>query len=149
MKKAFIISLIIFLIDRITKQLAISNLVSGKSITIIKNFFSLTLAKNTGVAFSLLEGSSLLIIIITIIIILLLLKNIKNNHSNKEIILDAIIIGGAIGNLLDRLIYGYVIDFLDFNILGYNYPIFNIADTVIVVGIFLIIVTNMKEKGGL
>ena len=149
MKKAFIISLIIFLIDRITKQLAISNLVSGKSITIIKNFFSLTLAKNTGVAFSLLEGSSLLIIIITIIIILLLLKNIKNNNSNKEIILDAIIIGGAIGNLLDRLIYGYVIDFLDFNILGYNYPIFNIADTVIVVGIFLIIVTNMKEKGGL
>ena len=57
------------------------------------------------------------------------------------------ILGGAVGNLIDRIMYGYVIDFLDFKIFGYDYPIFNLADTFIVVGVFILIVSSFREVG--
>lgn len=147
MKKIILISILTLILDIITKQLVISNLLEHQSITIIKNFFSITYAQNTGVAFSFLEGHIPLIIITTSIIILLILKYIKSTNPNKyETICYGLVIGGAIGNLIDRILYGYVIDFLDFNILGYNFPIFNLADTAIVIGIFILIILNFIES---
>ena len=125
MKKIIPISIITLIIDIISKQLVINFMLEHQSITIIKNFFYITFAQNTGVAFSALEGKVPLIIIVTSIIIILILKYIKSTNPNKsEIICYGLIIGGAIGNLIDRIIYGYVIDFLDFNIFGYNFAIF-------------------------
>ena len=147
MKKIIPICLITFLADRISKHLIVSSLKVGKSVTIIKNFFSITLAKNTGIAFSLLEGKIGIIILLTILVILLLLEMLKKENKEKEKICYAVIIGGAIGNLLDRLLYGYVIDFLDFKIFGYDYPIFNIADSCIVIGIILLLIISFTEKG--
>ncbi len=147
MKKIIPICLITFLADRISKHLIVSSLKVGKSVTIIKNFFSITLAKNTGIAFSLLEGKIGIIILLTILMILLLLEMLKKENKEKEKICYAVIIGGAIGNLLDRLLYGYVIDFLDFKIFGYDYPIFNIADSCIVIGIILLLIISFTEKG--
>ena len=70
---------------------------------------------------------------------------IRNKKLNKfESINYGLLTGGIIGNLLDRIIYGYVIDFLDFNIIGYNYPIFNLADSFIVISIILIIFNEFK-----
>lgn len=146
-KKIFIIALIIIAID-ITSKLLISNLMlEEESINIIPNFFSITYAKNTGVAFSLLEESRIPIIIITILIIVVVFKYIYNKRIIiQEQLAIALILGGAIGNLIDRIIYGYVIDFLDFKLGNYNYPIFNIADSAIVIGVIIYIIINIKNE---
>ena len=146
MKRIILISTLTLILDILTKQLVINLMIENQSISLIKDFFSLTYAKNTGVAFSFLEGNVSLIIIITSIIILLILKYIKDTIQNKyESICYGLIIGGAIGNLIDRICYGYVIDFLDFNLFGYPFPIFNIADTAIVIGIFSLIILSFIE----
>ena len=147
MRIIILISILTLSIDILTKQLVINFMIEHQSISIIKNFFSITFAKNTGVAFSLLEGKVPLVIIMTSIIIILILKYIKTTNSNKyEIICYGLIIGGALGNLTDRIIYGYVIDFLDFNLFGYSFPIFNLADTAIVIGILTLIILNFIES---
>lgn len=146
MKKIILISILTLVVDIFTKQLVINTMFEHQSISIIKDFFSITFAKNTGVAFSFLEGKVPLIIIMTSIVIILILKYIKSTNPDKyETICYGLIIGGAIGNLIDRIIYGYVIDFLDFNLLGYPFPIFNLADTAIVIGIFTLIILSFIE----
>lgn len=141
MRKIFIISVIVLLIDIVSKRLVINFMDLNSSIDIIDNSFSLTYVENTGVAFSFLEGYVWLVILATIVILFMMFKYIKNSVSNKlEMVSYGFIIGGAVGNLLDRIIYGYVIDFLDFNIFGYNFPIFNLADTFIVIGVFRLII---------
>ena len=148
MKKILSITFFVFLIDLVSKILANSYLTVGKSVVIINNFFSFTLAYNKGIAFSMLEGNLLFIILMTIVVIFFLFSFVKNNVSDKiEIISYSFVIGGAIGNLVDRICYGYVIDFLDFNILGYDYPIFNLADSFIVIGIFMMIIISFKRRG--
>ena len=137
MKKILGISFIFFIIDLVSKVFVIHFL--GKEVVLIKNFFSLNLAYNTGVAFSMLEGNNFLIIILNILFILFLLwYSIKHVKWKFDLISYSLIIGGAIGNLFDRIIYGYVIDFLDFVIFGYDYPIFNLADSFIVIGVILL-----------
>ena len=141
MKKIFIISFIILIIDIISKKLVVSFMIENESIKVIDNFFSLTYVKNTGVAFSMIEGYVWLIIIVTIVILFMLFKFIKDDTNNKfDLISYGFIIGGAVGNLIDRLFYGYVVDFFDFSIFSYQAPIFNVADIFIVVGVFLLII---------
>ena len=148
MKKIFIISFIILVIDIISKRLVIGSLLTSESISIIDNFFRITYAENTGVAFSLIEGYVGFIIIMTVIVIMMIFKYVKNNNISKyEEIGYSFILGGAIGNLLDRVIYGYVIDFLDFNIFGYDFPIFNIADSFIVIGVLILGIISFREVG--
>ena len=148
MKRIFIISFIILVIDIISKRLVIGNLIDGESISIIDNFFRITYAENTGVAFSMIEGYVGFIIIMTVIVIMMIFKYVKSNNISKyEEIGYSFILGGAIGNLLDRVIYGYVIDFLDFNIFGYDFPIFNIADTFIVIGVLILGIISFREVG--
>lgn len=147
MKKIILITLITLMLDILTKQIVLNFMIEHQSIPIIKNFFSITFAKNTGVAFSFLEGKVPLIIFMTSIVIIFILKYIKTTNPNKlETICYGLILGGAIGNLLDRLIYGYVIDFLDFNLFGYPFPIFNLADTFIVIGIIILLILSIIES---
>ena len=142
-----LITLITLIIDQASKHLVHFNMIEYESIPIIKDFFSITFMKNRGVAFSILEGNVPLIILITSIIIILIIKYIKNtNPKNIEKIFYSLIIGGSIGNLIDRIVYGYVIDFFDFNLFGYNYPVFNIADILIVIGIFSLIILSYIES---
>ena len=102
---------------------------------------------NTGAAFSILEGSKLLFIavgIIAIVLIALYYKNIEDKIE-YDVLVHSLLIGGIIGNMIDRIIHGYVIDFLSFNIFGYNFPVFNLADSFIVVAIILLIARVIKE----
>lgn len=148
MKKIFIISFIILIIDIISKRLVIGNLATSESVSVIDNFFRITYAENTGVAFSLIEGYVGFIIMMTVIVIIMIFKYVKSNNINKyEEIGYSFILGGALGNLLDRVIYGYVIDFLDFNIFGYDFPIFNIADSFIVIGVLILGIISFREVG--
>lgn len=138
-KKYILITFLIIIIDQLTKFLINQNINYLKSIQIIKNFFYFTNAHNNGAAFSILSGYNLLFISITLITIYLINKYIEKNISFY------ILLGGIIGNLIDRLIFGYVRDFLDFRIFSYNFPIFNISDICICLGIFLIIIKTIKE----
>ena len=140
--KRNILRIIVILIDQISKILATNYLPLNKSIKIINNFFYLTYTKNDGAAWSILSGERYLLIIITIISIYLIIKYTKEYNN----LFLSLLYGGIIGNLIDRLIHGYVIDFLDFKIFNYDYPIFNISDICIFIGITLLIIKIVKEE---
>lgn len=124
-----------------------SKMLVNSSITIIKDFFNITYVKNIGAAFSILSGGRFLLIIIALIAIYIIYKLlIKNKNLNRiNIINYSLLIGGIIGNLIDRIIRGYVVDYLDFTIFNYNFPIFNIADICIVISCVLLIFTIKEE----
>ena len=146
-----IILTIIFLIIDIISKLVVSSLMNVyDSIVIIKNFFCITYVRNTGAAWSIFEGRVLGIIVVSLIIISFIVYYISKQKvkSKLEKIGYSLILGGALGNLLDRIIYGYVIDFLDFNIFGYDYPIFNLADSFIFVGVMLLIIYTWRYNDG-
>ena len=147
MKKIGIISLVFILIDFIVKIIVNSNMNVYDSIIIIPNFFSITYVRNIGAAFSIMENSRILFIIIGFVALILIYKYlIMNKILNKYLMISySMLIGGIIGNMIDRIIYGYVIDYLSFNIFGYNAPIFNLADTFIVVSIIMLL---LYEVGG-
>lgn len=151
MVTTIIISIILLCIDQISKLLVVNLLTKTDSITIIKNFFYLTYINNDGAAFSILVGKRIFLILIAVLVIAMLIRYIKkNNIQNKlELVSLALIIGGSLGNLMDRVIRGYVIDFLDFKIFNYNFPIFNLADTFIVIGVFLLLLKEIRKENNL
>ena len=117
------------------------------SITIINNFFYLTKVYNYGASWSVLSGYNIILIIITIIMLIILYFYQKKFRENKRNILAfGLLYGGILGNLLNRIVYGYVIDFLDFKIFNYDFPVFNFADTFIVFGLILLIIAIIKKE---
>lgn len=138
-----IFSLLLIIIDQIVKHF-ISKMTLYSSTIIIPNFFNITYVKNTGAAFSILSDNTLLIIIITLAILFFLYKSVLKTSKYK--LSKILLLGGIISNLIDRILRGYVVDFLDFNIFGYDFPIFNIADICIVIGCILLIYETFKEK---
>lgn len=148
MKKVTIFSIIFFVVDFFVKLIISSNLKLYDTINIIPNFFSIVYVRNTGAAFSILENSRILFIIVAIIAIVLLYKYfIKNVNENKfNILCYSMLTGGILGNLFDRIVYGYVIDYLSFDIFEYKFPVFNLADSYIVISIILLILKEVKES---
>lgn len=126
-----------FLADQVTKALALRFLLAVPTQPILPGILHLTLVRNTGVAFGLLAGQGLLVAAATVWILLALLQSIwkRPQISAGSALSLGLIVGGALGNLLDRLRWGCVIDFLDFRI----WPVFNVADSCITIGTFLII----------
>ena len=119
------------------------------TVNIIDNFFSLTYVLNDGAAFSLFASRTYLLILIAIICLFFIIYELKNNLDDRVLSIGySLVLAGLLGNFLDRLIDGYIIDYLSFKILGYNYPIFNFADILIVVGIIIVIIKEiLKERG--
>ena len=142
------ISLILFLIDQISKLLVVKLIDINNPIEIIKNFFYLTYTHNTGAAFSILTGQRIFLIVIAIIILIILFNYLRKNKIERKVdkIAFSLIIGGSLGNLLDRIVRGYVIDFIDVKIFGYNFPVFNLADTFIVIGVILLLITLTRKE---
>lgn len=141
------ITLIIIIFDVISKIFISNILILNKSITIIPNFFYLTYTHNYGGAWSIFDNSTLFITSVSFLIIIGIIYYLFKNKVTKkiEIVGYSLLLGGAIGNLIDRIVYGYVIDFLDFYIFKYDFPIFNVADIGIVVGIILLLVSMILE----
>lgn len=137
--------LLLVLIDQISKiaMKVISNFYS-ESFTIIKDFFYITYAENTGAAFSILKGQRWFFVIMALIVcVVITFYIIKYKPKKLEKISLQLILAGAIGNVIDRLVYGYVIDFFDFYIFGYDFPVFNIADSCITIGAVLLIISEL------
>lgn len=146
-KKTYIIASFILLIDQISKSILEIYFKLNESKTIIKDFFRITIVHNTGGAWSILNNHSYIFIIISILALVILIRfmfQFKNNLRNN--IAFACVVAGVTSNLADRIFLGYVRDFLDFTIFGYDYPIFNIADIAIVVGVILLIIAIIKGE---
>ena len=131
----FIIVLATLSLDQLTKFLITKNLFQNQSIPIIKGIFHITLVHNRGAAFGILKNQIPLFIITSLFAIILIYFNLKKNKQSKShSIALSLILAGALGNLIDRLFFGYVIDFLDFRI----WPVFNMADSAITIGAILL-----------
>src|SRR3989338_2857783 len=137
---AIIVTFTVVYADRLTKLFFSDLLADGESLPVIHNVLHMTLVHNTGVAFGFFKDQGIVFIVIPIIAIFLLIFNIYYYRRNDQalsriyIIAFSLILGGAIGNLIDRIVYGHVIDFIDFRI----WPVFNIADSAITIGAVII-----------
>lgn len=151
-KKIYGISIIFIVIDQIIKYVVSQLIPFNTNITIIDHVFYLTNVHNDGAAFSILSGNVLLLILMTIIsLVVIYFLFIKDQTISKiESVCISMLLGGVIGNFLDRIIHGYVIDYLETIIISYHFPIFNFADICIVLGIIGIMLINIynqkKEK---
>ena len=135
-------------IDQYSKFLIVQNLTLGEKIILIEDFFSITHVRNYGAGFSILQNATVFLSAVSIlaigILIYLLLHEKKLSVFSRSAYL--LIISGALGNLIDRLLKAYVTDFLDFLIFGYDFPVFNIADCFITVGCLILIAELLWES---
>nr|WP_254075363.1 signal peptidase II [Paenibacillus tritici] len=144
------IALIVFLIDQGTKYLIATRLELAEQIPVIKDFFLITSHRNRGAAFGILEGQQWFFIVITVIVVAGIVWYLNKARKTRKLLPTALalVLGGAIGNFLDRILNGEVVDFLMFNFGSYTFPIFNVADSCIVVGVGLIILDTLLEVKG-
>jgi len=151
--KYYLIILIILILDQISKLLIKSKFSVGESINIIKNFFNITYVKNNGAVwgfFSRNHGTLIPLIItvlslITLIIITFFFLKLRK-ECKYELLGLSFVLGGALGNIIDRLYQGFVVDFLEFIIIKYHWPVFNIADSFISIGVFVLLISIWKDK---
>ena len=146
------ISGVVLILDQVTKAWVHSKMALHQSVEVIPNFFNLTYLRNTGAAFGFLAGSPtalrigffILISAVAIGCIFFLLKNLRSGQTAWFAAL-ASILGGAVGNLIDRVRLGEVIDFLDFHWYTWHWPAFNVADSAITVGVILLAYQMMRK----
>jgi signal peptidase II len=132
------------MLDQWFKVLVENSFKYGQSLAIIEDIFHLTYVKNTGAAFGILKGNTTFFIVISVIIIIGFLVFLKylNYNSIWIKLATGLIIGGAIGNLVDRIRLGYVIDYLDFRI----WPVFNLADSAVVIGTIILVIFIWNQE---
>lgn len=128
-----IVGLAVFLLDWASKHWIATHLLPGASITVIPGFFSLTLVENSGAAFGLLQRQTLLFVVIALMVVGLIVTYGRAAARRQPALGIALglLLGGAVGNLVDRILHGRVIDFLDFHVWPF---VFNFADAAIVIG---------------
>jgi signal peptidase II len=137
---SFIVIFILSL-DRFTKYLAVKHLFLRESFPVIKDIFHFTLVYNRGAAFGILRNQVPFFIVVTVGAIVLIVLHFKKSSLWERVAL-AMILAGSIGNLFDRIAFGYVIDFLDFRV----WPVFNVADSSITVGAALLGYSLLRQK---
>lgn len=139
-----------FLFDRVTKFLAVELLRSP--LILIPGVLDLRIAENRGAAFSIFSGSSepvrkLFLIVLPVLVVLgIFLYSFKNRPSPPVQLSLGLIAGGALGNLYDRIIYGKVVDFIDFHVGSWHYPTFNIADVAVSLGVLILLLFYGKDS---
>lgn len=142
-KRIYLIAGLGIILDQITKLFACLYL---KNIELISGFFNLTYVENTGGAWGILDNNRIILVGVSVITILII-----NKYINSEVVISkllsvsyGLLLGGIFGNLFDRIFRGFVVDFLNFTIFGYNFPVFNIADSLIVIGIILMFIEVIR-----
>lgn len=152
-KYFFLIAAAVVLLDRLAKSVVASNIPLHDSVAVIPGFFHLTHVQNSGAAFGLFAesnaqwklGALVSFSVIALVIVSALLW--KHSHAMTTTTIGlSLILGGATGNLWDRLVSGHVVDFLDFYIGSYHWPAFNVADSAIVVGAVLLVAEILFAK---
>ncbi|GGH99554.1 MULTISPECIES: signal peptidase II [Mammaliicoccus] len=141
----FIILLIA--IDQFTKLLIVKSLEVGDSIKVISNAIYITSHRNQGAAWGILQGKMWLFYIVTVVVLVILFMFFKNEGYGQPVIQLglSLLIAGSIGNFIDRLFRGEVVDFIDTYIFSYNFPIFNVADAALTIGVIVLIIVILFE----
>ncbi len=141
---------LIIIIDQLTKHLAIKYLKGQSPVVLIKNFLSLHYTENAGAAFGILQEKRMLFVIITTIFLLVISFYIIKYFNELSLISKigaSVLLGGAIGNYIDRVRHGFVVDFISAKITKtYDFPVFNIADMAIVLGTLVIVYVVLFDK---
>lgn len=146
-----IVSLVVLLLDQATKIYIDRTMDLHTSITVIENFFNITYMRNKGAAFSFLASFSyrlpffILVSLVAIVVILVVMRRLREDQKFTAGCLS-LIFSGAVGNLIDRVRLGEVIDFLDVHWYGHHWPAFNVADSAICVGVFLLAIDMFIEE---
>jgi|SRR5690625_3025113 len=147
----YVLAVIVIAIDQLTKWVVIKQMELYEQIPVIADFFYITSHRNKGAAWGILQDQMLFFYIITVIVTVGVVYYMEK-YTKGNILLSislSLILGGAIGNFIDRLFRKEVVDFLDFIIFGYDFPIFNVADSALVIGVILVfIATIVEEKKG-
>ena len=152
-KLGYVIAIISVIIDQITKFWVLDALMTPPRFIAVTPFFNLVLAWNSGVSFGLFNNNgnlnSVIFSLLAICIIVILLFWLYRTKKKYLVIGLGLIIGGAIGNVIDRLLYGAVIDFIDLHLFNYHWPAFNAADSFITIGAIILIYDSLfssKQK---
>jgi len=141
--RIFIVTFFIVFFDQLTKLLILKNFKLNQSLPVLNDIFHLTFVKNTGAGFGILKGANIYLIFISLVVVGAIFYYFKKIGKNEILlqILVGFVLGGTIGNLIDRIRLGYVVDFLDFRI----WPVFNVADSFITVGIIALVMYLWKK----
>lgn len=144
----YLLSAVLIVIDQISKFIIHDNMFVGKKIMVIEDFFYITYYRNTGGAWSLFSDSTMILAVLSAVSSLIIIGLILLCKKPLLGFSLGLVLGGALGNMIDRFVYGYVVDFLDFRIFGYHFPVFNFADICIVtggIGVILVVLFSKQE----
>jgi lipoprotein signal peptidase len=138
----YLIALAVFILDQLAKWLVIQNMQIGENIPIIPNFFYLTSLRNSGAAWSILQGQFTVFFVITILVLGTVIYFMQKAGRKQPLFGTSLglIIGGTLGNFSDRLFRGEVVDFIHVYPFGYNFPVFNLADSSLFIGVGLLLI---------
>lgn len=143
----YLIALAVILIDQVTKWMIVKEMYYGQSITVIENFLYITSHRNRGAAWGILQGQMWFFYLITVVVVVgltIYIQKLKKQDKWFGIAL-ALMLGGAIGNFIDRVVRKEVVDFVNTYIFTYDFPIFNVADSALVVGVIIMFIMTLFE----
>ncbi len=152
----YVLALVVFIFDQISKYIIVRTIPLHETRSVIGDFFVLTSYRNRGAAFSILQDQRWFFVAITFVVMLGLIWYIQQVTKTAKKLLPiglSLILGGALGNFVDRLLFGEVVDFLQFNfhfswfgrVIDYTYPIFNLADSAVVIGACILVLDMLLE----
>ncbi|RFU63351.1 signal peptidase II [Peribacillus glennii] len=144
----YFIALFVIMLDQLTKWLVAKNMELGESIVIIQDFLYITSHRNRGAAWGILQGQMWFFYIITIVVVIGLVYYLQK-MGRESVLLGVslgLMLGGAVGNFIDRIVRKEVVDFINTYIFSYNFPIFNIADSALTIGVGLMIIYMLLEE---
>lgn len=141
-----IVALTIFA-DRLSKLWAIRILKGHSPIQVLEHFFEFSYVENSGAAFGMLKNARWFFLIFTVLVLIGIFFYYRKNHLDlfRKILL-AFFIGGTVGNLIDRLQWGYVVDFISISFGAYSFPVFNVADVCITISVFIYFFKLLREE---
>jgi signal peptidase II len=144
----YLIAILVILLDQVTKWLIVSKMAFGDSIPIINNILYITSHRNRGAAWGILQGQMWLFYAITLVVIFAIIYYIQKAAKGKWLlgISLALMLGGAIGNFIDRVFRKEVVDFIHTFIFGYNFPVFNVADSSLCIGVVLLMIVMLRDE---
>ncbi|GLB61250.1 signal peptidase II [Cytobacillus sp. NCCP-133] len=144
----YIIALFVIALDQLTKWLIVKNFELGESVKVVEDFLYITSHRNRGAAWGILQGQMWFFYVITAIVIIGIIYYIQKAAKGKLLlgVSLGLMLGGAIGNFIDRVYRKEVVDFINTYIFGYDFPVFNIADSALVIGVGMLMIQMLLEE---